>query len=242
MSATRITGYADSPAVWQPEWLPDANAFPELTELRTTYLRIYAWWGETSARKHTLADQLEMAKREQQQAMTDAVVAGRKPKAGDTAELEKELVEATEATDACTRALAEHVNTCVEVVCEHRDEWLGKLHAAEAGFALRRQELRAALVAKLAEKGKFWRLFHWVDRTSGQAAELPGMHLAYSEIPAPMSADPAEAERQFQEMAAESYGRGMTRISDEDGRAREAAAARPPDMAESEHDQVLEES
>ena len=232
----RITGSDDAPAVWREGWLPDDSPFPELTELRETYLRIRGTMQDASAEVWRIRNELEAAGKRREAAMRDAVLAGADAEVEDnTAELEQQLAQARAQANAAAGAMVEHINTCITTVLEHRDDWLDKCRRAEAGLEIEAEDLQKRLRAKLREKGKFFRLEHWVGRM-GDAAVQPAWHFAYADIVAPPR-DEAEAAEQLQEHMLRSYAgspAGATRISDEESRRREGEAMRPPQMDEAE--------
>jgi hypothetical protein len=232
MEATheRIEGQESAPGVFNVGWLPDVKVFPELTQLREDYLRIWEEWHEAGAAERAVMDRQEAAKAERERAMRDAVLAGAPPPKDKTATIAQELAQAHERSQACASALIEVINHAIDVVVEHREEWLDKLNRAEAGFVVEAEELQKRLLKVLARKGSLARLDHWVDRTSGMALDTPALHLPYLNIPQPTSADPREAARELQERMEQSYAGDSTRISDSESRQREADAQRPPEM------------
>ena len=206
-----IEAGVQAPGVFQEGWLPDVPFFPELVELRETYLRIKAQSGEASSRVYALEQSQAGAKAARIAAAQRAVLLGKEPPPNDDADLAQELERAKDQNRAAGRALVEHINHCIEVVCAHRDEWLMKCDLAEKGIAIEAEALRDQYLAKIREKGSFFKLEHWISRTSGQAADMPSQHLPYSAIPEPTSSDPAEAARELQGHMEKSYAGSQTR-------------------------------
>ncbi len=236
----RITGTGTAPAVWSEGWLPDIEAFPELTEAREKAQQLRAARQAAGERRRDLEARIEADAEQRTTALREAYLAGQTDPqpGGDGEELKAELVEAQEHAQAASEALTEHLNSCIALVLEHRQEWLGEIAAFQGSVDGEVRALLAQAAALRAKRGHYGRLEHWIERTV-QGAELPTAHFPYSDIPAPPSGDPVEEDRRDQEFFERSYAGSLTperRATEQEGRALEAQvlSQRPQPVADDE--------
>ena len=102
-------------------------------------------------------------------------------------------------------AFLDHINNCIALVIEHRQEWLGEITAFQESVDSKVQALIDEATALRRRRGDFSRLQHWIHRTAIDGAEMPAAHFPYSEIAPPPSGDPAEEEARDLAMRLRSY-------------------------------------
>ncbi|HEX4483525.1 MAG TPA: hypothetical protein VH081_07025 [Solirubrobacteraceae bacterium] len=226
VTPVRITGADTAPAVFKPGWLPDDAPFPELDELRETYLRLYEQRNAEGAKTVAITEKIEAAKKQREADLREAMLNGTSADAvEDNSEvLKAELEVAGARSKAAYQALVEHINHAIAVVLEKRPEWLAQIESQESDLNAEVEELENQLRAVHARKGSSFRLEHWLDRTQA-GAEFPPSFFPYSEIPPPQSVHPADQAADKQRLQEESYAGGLpgtsTKISDEQGEQRE---------------------
>lgn len=218
---TRITGSDMAPAVLQQGWLPDLDVFPELTEAREKAQRLRAAWDTAAGRRREVEARIEAYSEQRKATMRDAYLHGENsPKVKDESEkLAAELVEASEHAQAACEAFTEHLNDCIGLVIEHRDEWQSEIEAFDGTVASELRALEVQVMELGARRGHYSRLAHWIERTV-RGGELPAAHFPYSEVAAPMPEDQKAYEARSAEMFERAYAGGL----DPDRRATEAEA------------------
>jgi hypothetical protein len=230
----RIEGVESAPAVWTERWLPDVDVFPELTQLREDHDRMQAQWKAEGAKVYEIKDRIEKDKEHRESALRDAYLAGESdPKVEDESEkLKVELEQAQERARAAGKAFVEHINVCITTIAEKRPEWLEQIESKEADIAAEAAGLEAQLREVQSQKGSFYTLYYWIDRTGGEAVETPAAHFPFADIPKP-PANEQERERIGDQAMLESYAGSThlaTLISDEESLQREQdALAGEPD-------------
>ena len=202
----RITGMETGPAVWLEGWLPDIDAFPELTEAREKCERLRAAWGAAGERRRDLETRIEADTERRKAALRDAYLAGEAdPQAeGDGEALTAELAAAKEHAQAAMTAYVAHLNSCIALVVERGQEWLGEITAFQQNVDSEVRALLRQAEALRAKRGNYGRLEHWIQRTVS-GATFPADHFPYSDIPAPPSGDVAEEEARAREFMERSY-------------------------------------
>jgi hypothetical protein len=228
---TRITGTAAAPAVWQEGWLPDLDVFPELTEAREKAQRLRAAWDTAAGRRRDVEARIEAYSEQRKATMRDAYLHGESsPQVKDESEkLAAELVEAKEHAQAAGEAFTEHLNDCIGLVIEHRDEWQSEIEAFDAGVASQMRVLVAQMTELRSRRDHHSRLAHWIERTV-RGGELPAEHFPYSEVIAPLPGDQQAEDARLQEAFERSYAGGLAperRATDAEARALEAQALAP---------------
>lgn len=222
----RITGMETGPAVWLEGWVPDLDAFPELTEAREKTERLRAAWRAAGERRRDLEARAEADTEQRKTALRDAYLQGvSAPEAdGDGEKLTAELAEAKEHAQAAAEAYLEHINAVIGLVIQHGREWQAKISTFQESVDGEVRALLAQAAQLRARRGHFARLSYWIERTV-RGGEMPAEHFPYSEISAPPSGSQQEEDAQMQEFFERSYAGGVAperKLSEEEGRALEA--------------------
>lgn len=235
MTIVRIEGHVldHAPAVFDPEWLPPVDLWPALSEQRAEVARLYAIRGEAWAAHGEVKARMDALGAERHAAMEESIRSG-----GDgvvTAHdagiesLRVEVEAAEERAQVAVRLWHDAINDAVALVVESREAWLADLDDHDARVEMEIAELQRQLRDATARRGQTDRLRHWVDRTGGEAAEQPGMHIQYSAVPtaAPPAPGPGEDSSAHDEwirnhQAANYGGPKAVRVSDEAKEALEA--------------------
>jgi hypothetical protein len=207
----RITGSDSAPALFNPGWLPDIEAFPELTQAREDYMRLRAAWSDAGARGRELEERIEADQARRDAALRDAYAAGEvnpQPEAEDDT-LKVELAAAAQQAQAAVTAFLDHINNTIQLVLEHRQEWQGEIAAFEQNLDSEVQALLVRATELRAKRGHYGRLEHWIQRVT-EGAEMPVAHFPYSDIAAPPSGDPAEEKARDLEFRLRSYAGGIS--------------------------------
>jgi hypothetical protein len=232
----RIESSESAPAVWQDGWLPDGEFFPELTEARDDYLRLRAAWHSASARASELREKIEADEAQRKQALRDAFLESVTDQQLEPADvtLQSQLTAAVEQSKAASEAYVEHINRCIALVLDHRQEWLGEITAFEGSLDAEVQALVDQAATLRAKRGHYGRLEHWIQRVT-DGASFPPAHFPYANIPAPPSGDAAEEEARLRKFMLASYAGGIAPdqpASEEQGRelerTNEASASQSP--------------
>jgi hypothetical protein len=217
----RVRGSDDAPAVFNPGWLPDAEAFPDLNEARAKYLRLQDAWQAAAERRRDIEGKLEDDQQRRELALRDAYLGEQEAQLEPESEtLLTELEEAKAQGHAAQRAFVEHINQCIALVIERREAWLASIEEFQHGVDAQVEELLAQAARLRTQRGMFSRLEHWIQRTAVDAAEMPAWHFPYSEIAAPPSGDVREQEARATQMMLRAYGDGIALVppaSDEQG-------------------------
>ncbi len=248
----RITGYADSAAVFDPGWLPDLDAFPELVEARAEYLRLRDAWQATGERRSVIQSKIDNDRERRELALRDSYLAGNTTAQLEDADeaLRAELENVKAQANASAGAFLEHINRCIALVIERREAWFAVIDEYQHGI----DEDVAALAEQIAKlrtkRGNFARFEHWAERTGGRVrpptsdrpgtnqcgATEPYAHIQYSEVPAPDSGVKAEDEARLAEFFMKSYAGwdgSQKPLTSEQGKALEQhlaeARTRPPE-------------
>jgi hypothetical protein len=210
VTVARITNSDEGPAVWLEGWLPDIDAFPELTEARAEYLRLRNGWQSAGERVRDAQERIEAAASERQAALREAVMRGdSEPKVkDDSAKLRDELARAQEHVRAAREAYVEHINVCIALVVAHSDEWQAEVASFDASVDSEIRALMVQMTELRARHGHYARLAHWITRTV-RGAELPAEHFPYSEIAPPPSGDAQEEDVRSQAAFERSYAGGL---------------------------------
>ncbi len=207
----RITGSESAPACFLPGWLPDGEAFPALVEARETYLRLRAAYQSAGARAQAIQARMEADRVRRDSALRDAYAAGEAdptPEPEDQA-LRGELAAARQQGQAAVTAYLDHINNCIALVIEHRQEWQEAITAFQQNVDGEVEALVRQASALRAKRGDYGRLQHWIDRTALDGAEMPAAHFPYSDIPAPATGDPVEEEARLRRFMLDSYAGGL---------------------------------
>lgn len=244
MTHARIESGNEAPAVWHDEWLPDVDLFPELTELVQEMGRLKAQRQTASANTRRISEALETHEKQRDDELRAAYAAGEPGRKipDEREKLKAELEDAQAHANAAVGALLDHINHCVATVVEKRKEWIGFIQEREAIADAEDAALVAQILELRKNRANFSALEYWIERTGGPvrppSANRPtitswgaqdiGAHFPYGSIARPFSTDPEVAQREKDEIMRESYAtHGDILISDEQSRAREAAALRP---------------
>lgn len=206
----RITGSELAPACFLPGWLPDIEGFPELIEARETYLRLHAAWQAAGVRRQDLQRRIEDDKARRDEALRDAYAAGEvnpTPEPEDQS-LKGELAAVRQQAQAAVEAYVDHINNCIVLVLEHRQEWQGAITASQESVDSEVEALLRKARALRAQRGDYSRLEHWLQRVA-EGAEMPAAHFPFSDIPLPPSGDPTEEEARDLEFRLRSYAGGI---------------------------------
>jgi hypothetical protein len=191
---TKIPEFNIPPAVLDPAWLPDTGLWPELEELRRTHVRLRAATSRASSEVAAARERKDEYARFRQEAIRDAYRVGAQPIGPDPErdeQLDRERRDAQERSLAATAAPIDFINEAVKTIAERRAEWLADLDRRDAEHRERVAEAQRGLAELKAQEGRTVRLRHWVDRTGGEAADLPATHIQYSGIPTPAPEDHA---------------------------------------------------
>jgi hypothetical protein len=218
----RITGMETGPAVWSEGWLPDIDAFPELTEAREKRERLHVEWQAAGERARDLDGRIEANAQQRKTALRDAYLAGEAdPEAeGGGEALTAELAAAKEHSQAAMTAYVEHLNSCIALVVERGQEWQDEITAFQQNVDSDVQALLRQAEALRAKRGNYGRLEHWIQRTVS-GATFPADHFPYADIPAPPSGDVAEEEARAMAFMERSYAGSPTaerRATEAEGR------------------------
>lgn len=229
---TRITGSDMAPAVLQAGWLPDLDVFPELTEAREKAQQLRAAWDKAAARRRDVEARIEAYSEQRKAMMRDAYLHGESsPQVKDQSEkLAAELVEASEHAQAACEAFTEHLNYCIGLVIEHRDEWQAEIEAFDGSVDSELRALQVQVTELCARRGHYARLAHWIERTV-RGGELPVEHFPYSEVTAPLPEDQKAYEARSAEIFERAYAGGLNpdrRATETEARAMETRTLAPP--------------
>lgn len=227
----RITGMDTGPAVWLDGWLPDIDAFPELTEAREKCQQLRAAWGDAAGRRRDVEARIEAHTEQRKAAMRDAYMRGESnPQVKDESEkLAAELVEAEAHARAAAEAFTEHLNNCIGLVIEHHDEWQAAITEFDGSVDSELRALQVQMTELRSRRGHYARLAHWIERTV-RGGELPAEHFPYSEIAAPLTGDQQADDARSGEAFERSYAGGLAgqrRATDAEARTLEAQALAP---------------
>jgi hypothetical protein len=181
-----------------------------LTEARETYLRLHAAWQAAGVRRQDLERRIEDDKARRDEALRDAYAAGEvnpTPEPEDQS-LKDELAAVHQQAQAAVTAYVDHINNCIVLVLEHRQEWQGAITASQENVDSEVEALLRKAKALRAQRGDYSRLEHWLQRVA-EGAEMPAAHFPFSEIPLPPSGDPTEEEARDLEFRLRSYAGGI---------------------------------
>jgi hypothetical protein len=207
----RITGSESAPAVFNPGWLPDGEAFPELVEARATYLRLVVAYQAAGERRRGIEARIGADKARRDGALRDAYAAGEAnptPEPEDQS-LKDDLAAAKQQAHAAVTAYLDCINNTIALVIEHRQEWQGAITAFQQSVDGEVEALVSQARALRAKRGDFGRLQHWINRTALDGAEMPAAHFPYSDIAAPATGDPVEEEDRLRQFMLDSYAGGI---------------------------------
>lgn len=211
---SKVASGAPHPVVLDPEWLPAANPWEELDELREVHVRLCRRRRELHdasrqiTARHEAEDQAVLAARKL------AATRGSEPELPQVTPPEQrkaELAEVGPQSAAVLEALLDHVDALVETIYERSGQWLGELDEIEGEIAERYNAKLRELDAIKAEKGKTYRLRHWVERT---AQGNPNFHLQFNAIPVPPPLDGPARDAWIEAQTNKSFGNGMRQLPD----------------------------
>jgi hypothetical protein len=211
LTFVRVTGSESAPAVFNPGWIPDGHAFPELTEARATYLRLLAAYQAAGARARGVEQRILEDTARRDGALRDAFTAGEAnptPEPEDQS-LKAELAAARQVAQAAVTAYLDHINNTIALVIEHRQEWQSAIMAFQQSVDSEVEALVSQARELRAKRGDYGRLQHWIDRTALDGAEMPAAHFPYSDIAAPATGDPVEEEARLRQFMLDSYAGGI---------------------------------
>jgi len=223
MTHARIESGNEAPAVWNDEWLPDVDLFPELTELVQEMDRLKAQRQTASANTRRISEAVETHEKQRDDELRAAYAAGEPDKKipDEREKLKADLEDAQAHANAAVGALLDHINLCIATVVEKRKEWIGFIQEREAIADAEDAALVAQILELRKNRANFSALEYWIERTGGPVR--------------PLSTDPTVAQREKDEIMRESYAtHGDVFISDEESRAREAGQQRPGEVNEAE--------
>jgi hypothetical protein len=239
-----VTGYENAPAVWSDDWLPDSETFPELVELRQTYLRIKATWEQETQQARELKGQLAAVDEARQNVLGASFAADEEPDLDnlDKELLEAELAEVQERSQAAATALLKHINHAIAVVAEHEAAWQGTIGEHRDSVDVRVANLQQQIRDAEAERNIYWRLENWITRTK-EAASFPYLHNRYGMLPDPPPTDPAAQEARVQQLTEKSFLGGLApgRFATEDEHAEFEARRVEAERGEAKHPRAVQE-
>lgn len=174
----------ENPALERPDWLPVTD-WEELEDLRTEHGRLLAQTAALAQEAGALEERFKEEDEARSEALRESFRSGGETTAPEvTPEEERKaaFAEIKERQVAAVEALDDFLNTAVERIQEHAEEWDRDLGSKGAEAEGRAAELRAAAARAEAEAKSLPRLGRWLTRT---AENRPGMH-----IPAAMLVSP----------------------------------------------------
>ncbi len=228
----RVTGADNAPACFRPGWLPDLDAFPELTEARAEWFRLRDAWQAAGEHRRLIEEKIENDKERRDLALRDAVLAGNDAHLeGEDETLKAELADANAQAQATAGAFVEHINRCIALVIERREAWFASIDVYQQDIDEQVQALMEQAAKLRTKRGDFARFEHWVERTGGRVrpptpdrpgvgfcgAEEPHLHHGYADVPMPPSGNVAEEEARAAEAFMRAYagGKGTQRPLDD---------------------------
>ena len=172
------------PGLTQPNWLPPADAWPELAECRAEHERLLGIVASEQSAVSALERRFADEDKNHSASLRDAFLGGDEPAQKATspedraAQLAGARARATAATDALVASLE---NTLAEIA-EKAPEWYDLLVSRRADADAKREQARRLVAEADAVAAEIGRMRFWLDRESGRS--VLG-HFPYAEMALP---------------------------------------------------------
>lgn len=181
----------NNPALLDPDWLPDEQAWPELAELRREHVRLLGIARDAAESYSAVLARHESEDGARSDAMRQAFLSGgdHEDEAPDQEARAAEVNEARVRAEAATDALVEFLTGAIAELQERAPQLYAELDGLALAAEAKREEAARLLAEAERHVGEQARRRFWLDRISGVSALG---HFPFGQIDVPLPPPPPD--------------------------------------------------